>query len=730
MRLLFSVAAFLLLGLSPLALRAQIPPLGPEFQVNTYTTGPQVTLNMASARNGTFVVVWESKQDGAGYGIFGQRFDSLGSPAGSEFPVNSYTTGGQHFPAIAVRSTGDFVVVWDSPQDGSGYGIFGQRFDAASAKVGSEFPVNTYTTGLQASPSVALDAAGNFVVVWERYGSGYDVRGQRFDSSGAKVGLEFQVSSHTENETTRNAVAMTPTGEFIVVWDAARTTGTGRGVVGQRFNSSGVPVGAEFAVDSDTSGTSFDAAIDVDARGNFVVVWSGQDGSGYGVFGQRFNASAEKVGPVFPVNSETAQNELTGSVSIERDGGFVVSWEGPDAAGNGAFAQRFDRTGARLGSEISLNTYTTSDQNVPRISSDGGGLVAVWQSLGEDGDDWGVFGRRQILGPGRLTVDFQGDGVLEPGEVAIVAPSWSNDTHAAIELTGSVSDSGFRGPPGPTYSLIDGSANYGSMPSNSFADCNDGNPNPCYAVQVSGTRPATHWDATLEEDLSVGGSQLWTLHVGDSFTDVPRSEPFYKKIETLLHNGITAGCTATTYCPGTVVSRDQMAIFIAKGIAGSGEYVPTTGVANAEAYNCLAGGHSLFSDVAPSDPACRHIHYLAAQNVTLGCTGTQYCPGQTVTRDAMASFIAKAIVAPAGGAGVPISGSGMSGSYSCNPALPNIHFSDVPVTSPFCKHIHYLWANGIVDGCTATKYCPSSPVARDAMAKFIANGFGLQLYGP
>ena len=61
---------------------------------------------------------------------------------------------------------------------------------------------------------------------------------------------------------------------------------------------------------------------------------------------------------------------------------------------------------------------------------------------------------------------------------------------------------------------------------------------------------------------------------------------------------------------------------------------------------------------------------------------------------------------------------------------PSVHFTDGPVSSPFCRHVHYLWAKGIVGGCSPNQYRPMQTVARDAMAKFIANGFGLQLYGP
>jgi len=309
---------------------------------------------------------------------------------------------------------------------------------------------------------------------------------------------------------------------------------------------------------------------------------------------------------------------------------------------------------------------------------------------------------------------------------------WSNDGTVDFgDFAGFAS--AFTGPPAGTYTILDSSADYGPMPANSIASCDDGTPDACYRIMVAGPRPALHWDANLEEDVSFGGGQLWKIHIGDSFTDVPRSQPFYAKIETLLHHGITSGCNATQYCPGTVVSRGQMAIFIAKGIAGAGELVPTTGKVGSSSYKCSPGGNSLFTDVSPTDSFCKHVHYLAAQNVTLGCGNNQFCPGETVTRDAMASFIAKAIVAPQGGAGVPLTygpdpNTGFS--YSCNAASPNIHFTDVPVSNPFCKDVHFLWAKGVVTGCSATQYCPTLTVNRDGMAKFIVNGFSLQLYGP
>ena len=70
-------------------------------------------------------------QDGSGGGVFGQHFTSTGGAVGPEFQVNTYTTGAQQNPSVTADPSGDFIVVWDSAatsgQDGDGSGVFGQR---------------------------------------------------------------------------------------------------------------------------------------------------------------------------------------------------------------------------------------------------------------------------------------------------------------------------------------------------------------------------------------------------------------------------------------------------------------------------------------------------------------------------------------------------------------------------------------------------------------------------
>ena len=742
------------------ALAAQSPPpLGAEFPIDTNTANLPEAPAVAADGTGHFMVVWDSSgTDGDNLGVLGQRYDFSAQKSGALFQVNTYTTGNQYTAHVAGAANGNFVVVWDSyGQDGSKSGVFGQRFGVKPPKIpilpgtfvemGNEFQVNTTTSLVQFEPSAAMDAAGNFVVVW--YGDGdfggggvWSPFAQRFDASGNKLGGPFAVTADTSTAPAPVGLAMTGRRDFVAVW--SRNNSAPPGVFGQRFDASGAKVGDAFQINSSTTGYWKDPRVAIDDRGNFVVVWSNSSlGPPDVVSGQWFNSSAEKVGPEFAVSAFTTGGDGYPWVALGDRDSFVVVWDGYRGA-RSVLGQRFDRLGGKIGAEfvVASATSTTYDVFAGGVAQVAGGLVAVYSRPGHDFTQ-GVFGRGEDRIPVGISVDSRSangttsdaNGVLEPGETVFVAPVWTNRSGLAFGDFGGFVAS-FSGPGGPTYAAPVALADYGPMPSGSVASCDDGSPDACYRLQVSGPRPATHWDATLDEGVSFGGGHLWNLHVGDSFTDVPRSQPFYKKIETLLHNGIGAGCSATQYCPGQTVTRDQMSIFIARALAGQGEFVPRTGsvsgIVFGSKYDCSAAGNSLFTDVKPTDSFCRHAHYLAAQQVTLGCGNFQYCPGAPVTRDAMASFIAKALVAPDGGGAVPTTYTdpATSRSYSCASGSPNLHFTDVPVSNAFCKHIHYLWAKGIVDGCTATTYCPSAPVARDAMAKFIGNGFGLQLYGP
>jgi S-layer family protein len=686
-------------------------PAGGEFRINTYTTGTQTIARPAMEPDGDFVVVWTSfPQDGNNDGAFGQRFAASGVPRGSEFRINTYTTGSQGLPAVAVGSRGDFVVVWESVEDDSGQSIQGRLYDTGGNPIGAEFLVNTFTTGYQFRPRVGRAADGRFVVSWTSQnvdGSAYGIAARRFDASGNSIGAEFVVNTYTTGDQRFGDLAVEANGNFVAVWEDYDNNrdGSGAALLGQRHDAAGNRLGSEFQVNSYTTGNQRLPSVSVSPAGGFVIAWASQfqDGSSYGVFARRFDASGNAVGNDFVVNTYTpgSQSGVFGQVAHDARGNFVVTWGGPgDGSVDGSFAQRFSASGARRGAEFRVNTYTPGMQFLPSVASDSvGNFVVAWDSVGQDGSNVGIFAKRfGGLAPTALTVDIPGNLVLEPGETVDVRPTWRNFNGAAQTFGGTLTNIG--GPAGPTYTITDAAGDYGTVANGATAPCTD-----CYAVSVSNpaTRPAVHWDASAIESIlpdTQGQQKQWRLHVGGSFTDVPTSSPFYRFIETLLHHGVTSGCSATAYCPASATTREQMAVFVLVAKEGTG-YVPP------------ACATPVFADVPASSPFCRWIEELARRAVVSGCGGGNYCPGSVVTREQMAVFVLRTLdqtLSPP----------------ACAP--PNLYL-DVPETSPFCRWIEELTRRGVVTGCGGGNYCPAASVTREQMGVFISATFGLTLYG-
>jgi hypothetical protein len=182
------------------------------------------------------------------------------------------------------------------------------------------------------------------------------------------------------------------------------------------------------------------------------------------------------------------------------------------------------------------------------------------------------------------------------------------------------------------------------------------------------------------------------------FTDVPGNHWAYNYVESLYDNEITTGCTFDglnrAYCPPNPVSRQAMAAFIIRALEGE----------PADDY-CSTG--SPFTDVPTDSQFCKYIKRLSELGITTGCTATEYCPFNSVSRQAMAAFLIRAV-------------EGEPADDYCSTGSP---FTDVPTDSQFCKYIKRFSELGITTGCTATEYCRFNNVTRAAMAAFLARAF-------
>lgn len=179
------------------------------------------------------------------------------------------------------------------------------------------------------------------------------------------------------------------------------------------------------------------------------------------------------------------------------------------------------------------------------------------------------------------------------------------------------------------------------------------------------------------------------------FSDVPVGAFAFSFIERLALSGITSGCGNGQYCPDASVTRAQMAVFLERGMRGSGFSPP-------------AATGTVFLDVGAGDFAASFIEQLFQDGITSGCGNSNYCPNDQVTRAQMAVFLLRA----KNGAG-----------FSPPPATGV--FADAPLGSFAVAWIEQLAADGITSGCGGGNYCPNDPVTRAQMAVFLVRTFGL-----
>jgi hypothetical protein len=409
-------------------------PAGPEFLVNTYTSDYQSSPAIALDADGDFVIAWASNgQDGSGWwGVYAQRYNAAGLPQGAEFRANTYTSGDQYSPTLAMDADGDFVIAWQSyGQDGSVWGIYAQRYNAAGLPQGAEFRANTYTSDNQRSPTLAMDADGDFVIAWKSYGqdgSYVGVYAQRYNAAGLPQGTEFRANTYTNNDQDSPTLAMDADGDFVIAWESYRQDGSDDGVYAQRYNAAGLPQGVEFLVNTYTSNSQYSPALALDADGDFVIAWQSynQDGSGYGVYAQRYNAAGLPQGVEFLVNTYTSNSQSSPTLALDADGDFVIAWHSGDQDGSasGVYAQRYNAAGLPQGAEFRVNTYTSDFQSYPTLAMDADGdFVIAWQSNNQDGGGGGIYAQRYRQPPGSISGylfnDADGDGGFDKGEAAL-----------------------------------------------------------------------------------------------------------------------------------------------------------------------------------------------------------------------------------------------------------------------------------------------------------------------
>ncbi len=385
---------------------------------------PSKTPVMAELTGGGFVMAWSTTDldagganpgDGAQDCIYFQRYSADGSLIGPPTIANTTTAGSQNLPAVTEMADGGFMLFWGSSgnsQDSSGYGAFGQRFNATGQMVtrdgltlgADEVHVSTATAGDQYSVRATTLPDGGWVVTWESDDvSAYGVFSQRFAADGTPIGGETQVNDFTISSQYQQDVIALADGGYLVTWASffqdyvqyGAPALADYGVYAQRYNAAGQAVlqdGTTLGVDSFRIATTTvdnqeKPRVCALSNGGFAIAWhdSGSlDGAAHGTFFKTFDAAGNESTLEIQVNTTVAGDQWQPAIAQLSDGSIFVVWSAnnsQDGDGFGIFGQKFALDGTRIGEEYQINSNVPSDQSFPEIQALADGtFVIAWQT--------------------------------------------------------------------------------------------------------------------------------------------------------------------------------------------------------------------------------------------------------------------------------------------------------------------------------------------------------------
>jgi serralysin len=326
---------------------------GASARVNSYTTNIQGNPRLAVLTDGAYVVQWDSfEQDGSIWGAYAQRYDAAGTKSGGEFRVATTTHGNQQVSEIEALPDGGFVISWESaPQDGSHYGVYFKQYGEAGNVVVGETRANSTTSNFQGYSDVISMSDGGYLIVWESEGQDPDgssgIYAQRYDSSGGVLGDETRLNSVT--------------------------------ALGQHF-----PHGAALT------------------DGSYVIAWSGENAAGehYG-FVRRFLPDGSAAGPEVPLGALAGDHHTDIAVAATSDGGYVAYWNVKNIAANSTelYFQKFQQDGTAITAPSYIGTeYLDESQIVDELFSnrvtglsDGGFIITLDR---HNAGEYGVYTQR------------------------------------------------------------------------------------------------------------------------------------------------------------------------------------------------------------------------------------------------------------------------------------------------------------------------------------------------
>jgi hypothetical protein len=354
-------------------------------------------------------------------------------PQGGEINLLGSRVGDQVWPSLALNSSGGLLLWEDNAlTDGKTVNVGGTLLNGSLSRQGI-FRANKITVDDHIKPQALILHNGNVLSVWESKVAGTPDIYARFGKKTNFFTADVRVNTYITDQQVDPAAAALPDGGAIVVWSSFGQDGSGWGVFARKLTAAGAgATPKEFQVNQFTRNNQRSPAVTALAGGNYAITWVSEmerSAKSVDIYARIYSSAGVPLTDEFLVNSSssTCANPALAPLG---NGGFFAAWSQQDALvytnGWDVWGRAFTASGMPAGKDFRINTHLFGDQYRPKLAASPSGVLAVWTSLGQDGDHEGVFGR------------FIAGGTQASGAEFQVNTTWINrQMHPAVAWNGS-----------------------------------------------------------------------------------------------------------------------------------------------------------------------------------------------------------------------------------------------------------------------------------------------------